>query len=160
MVSVMCVGALAIPLGEFIFAFTSLPPIHWIVPILAGVPFGMGNTIAFAYSNAYLANTYGVYAASALAGQSVLRSLAGGALPLAGPAMYEKLGPKWAGLTLAVVEFALVPIPFVFWRYGEGIRRKSKMIAQLRKDQERLDRRRAMIDIDQLSDEKSKKMEA
>jgi MFS family permease len=131
MVSVMCVGALAIPLGEFMFAFTSLPPVHWIVPILAGIPFGMGNTIAFAYSNAYLANTYGVYAASALAGQSVLRSLAGGVLPLAGPAMYDKLGPKWAGLTLAVVELTLVPIPFVFWRYGERIRRKSPTIAQL-----------------------------
>lgn len=145
LVSVMCVGALAVPVGEFIFAFTSLPPVPWIVPILAGIPFGMGNTIAFAYSNAYLANAYGVYAASALAGQSVLRSLAGGALPLAGPVMYDKFGPKWAGLTLASFELLLVPIPFVFWRYGASIRNRSHMIAQLRKDQERLDQRRAML---------------
>jgi MFS family permease len=159
MVSVMCVGALAIPLGEFIFAFTSLPPVHWIVPILAGIPFGMGNTIAFAYSNAYLANTYGVYAASALAGQSVLRSMAGGVLPLAGPAMYDKLGPKWAGLTLAIVELALVPIPFVFWRNGERIRRKSRMIAQLRMDQERLDQKGAVPADNQVPVNNQKKRE-
>ncbi len=56
-------------------------------PIAFGIPFGMGNTLSFIYGSNYLAGSYGIYAASALAGNAVTRSLFGGTLPLAGPAM-------------------------------------------------------------------------
>ena len=38
--SVVCVGAFASPIGQLWFAWTCVPPVHWIWPILAGVPFG------------------------------------------------------------------------------------------------------------------------
>ncbi len=47
----------------------------------------MGNTLSFIYGSNYLAGSYGIYAASALAGNAVTRSFFGGTLPLAGPAM-------------------------------------------------------------------------
>lgn len=41
MVSVVCLAAILIPAGEIWFAWTCVPvSIHWIVPILAGIPFG------------------------------------------------------------------------------------------------------------------------
>ena len=40
----------------------------------------------------YLVDAYDRYAASALAANTVLRSLAGAFLPLAGPKMYKALG--------------------------------------------------------------------
>ena len=40
MMSVVCIGAIASPLGQLWFAWTCVPPVHWIWPILAGVPFG------------------------------------------------------------------------------------------------------------------------
>jgi len=40
---------------------------------------------------------------------------------------------------LSFIEFALIPIPFVFYRYGHRIREKSALIRQMREDKEKLD---------------------
>jgi multidrug resistance protein len=87
MVSVVCIAAVCCPVGELIFAWTCTPNVHWIVPIIAGIPFGAGNCGVFIYASNYLVHSYGIYAASALAGNAVLRSALGGTLPLAGPMM-------------------------------------------------------------------------
>jgi hypothetical protein len=143
-ISIICFACFLCPIGQLWFSWTSLPvTIHWIWPILAGIPFGAGNSLVFIYASNYLAGCYGIYAASALAGNTVCRSLLGGSLPLAGPAMYAKMTPQWAGTLLGLVQVVLIPIPFVFYRWGEGIRRRSPMIRQLREDQERGERRAA-----------------
>jgi hypothetical protein len=134
--SVMVLGAILTPLGQLGFSWTCLPEsIHWAAPIGFGIPFGAGNTLCFIYGSNYLASAYGIYAASALAGNAVVRSLFGGTLPLAGPNMYEKLTPQWAGTLLGLLEVMMIPIPIVFWRYGARIRKKSKIIRQMREDQ-------------------------
>lgn len=56
--------------------------------------------------------------------------------------MYAKLNPHWAGTLLGLLEVALIPIPFGFYRYGHRIRRRSPLIRSLLKDQERLAGRR------------------
>ena len=103
----------------------------------------MGNTLAFIYSSNYLAGSYGIYAASAFVGNAVIRSVVGGTLPLAGPAMYKALTPQWAGTLLGLLEVCLIPIPLIFYRYGAKIRAKSKVIRQMKEDQEKNDNRRA-----------------
>jgi hypothetical protein len=40
---------------------------------------------------------------------------------------------------LSLVEFALIPIPVVFYLYGHKIREKSALIRQMREDRERVD---------------------
>ncbi|KAL0939592.1 MFS transporter [Colletotrichum truncatum] len=141
---VMTIGAILTPIGQLVFAWTSLPTsIHWAVPIAFGIPFGAGNTISFIYGSNYLAGAYGIYAASALAGNAVMRSLFGGTLPLAGPSMYRALTPQWAGTLCGLLEVALIPIPLIFWRYGERIRSKSRIIRQMREDQEKNESKRA-----------------
>ena len=59
MVSVVCIAAVLAPVGELWFAWTCVPPMHWIWPILAGIPFGAGNTAVFIYASNYLAHSYG-----------------------------------------------------------------------------------------------------
>ncbi|KAI1110340.1 major facilitator superfamily transporter [Nemania sp. NC0429] len=140
---VLVIGALLTPIGQLVFAWTSLPPIHWAVSIAFGIPFGLGNSLSFIYGSNYLAGSYGIYAASALAGNAVTRSLLGGLLPLAGPKLYATLTPQWAGTFLGLLEVILIPIPFVFWRYGDKIRARSPAIRALREDQERIERRAA-----------------
>jgi hypothetical protein len=154
MVSIVCIAALCIPAGELIFAWTCTPNVHWIVPILAGIPFGGGNAAVFIYSSNYLVQSYGIYAASALAGNAVLRSILGGTLPLAGPALYNTLGPHWAGTMLGLLELALVPIPFVFYRYGHKIRMKSGLIRSMQEDKDRLEAKK------QKADEKNSRLAA
>lgn len=127
-VSPVCIGSILIPIGEFWFSWTARPSVHWICPILAGIPFGLGNGLVFIYSTNYLAGSYTVYAASALAGNSLVRYVFGGVLPLAGSQMYHRLGVDYAGTMLALLEVILIPIPFVFYRYGEKIRQRSHLI--------------------------------
>ncbi|GAW22541.1 hypothetical protein ANO14919_120800 [Xylariales sp. No.14919] len=140
---ILAIGSILTPIGQLVFAQTSLPPIHWAVSIAFGIPFGLGNAFTFIYGSNYLAGAYGIYAASALAGNAVTRSLLGGLLPLAGPKLYAALTPRWAGTFLGLLEVVLIPIPFVFWRYGDKIRAKSPAIRALREDQERIERRAA-----------------
>ncbi|KAI1421569.1 major facilitator superfamily domain-containing protein [Xylaria sp. FL1777] len=142
---ILAIGSVLTPIGQLIFAQTSLPPIHWAVSIAFGIPFGLGNAFTFIYGSNYLAGAYGIYAASALAGNAVTRSLLGGLLPLAGPKLYAALTPRWAGTFLGLLEVALIPIPFVFWRYGDRIRAKSPAIKALREEQERIERRAAKV---------------
>ncbi|GFG24519.1 uncharacterized transporter mfs2 [Aspergillus udagawae] len=146
MVSIVCISAVLIPAGELWFAWTCAPAsIHWVVPILAGVLFGAGNTGVFIYASNYLTQSYGVYAASAMAGNSVIRSILGGVLPLVGSYMYAGIGPNWSGTLLGLLEVAIIPIPFVFYKYGYKIRRKSVLIMRMQMDQMRLEGKRKCL---------------
>ncbi|OAQ79177.1 MFS transporter [Purpureocillium lilacinum] len=141
---VMAMGAVSASVGQLGFSWTCLPTsIHWSGPIAFGIPFGFGNTLSFIYGSNYLAGAYGIYAASALAGNAVIRSIFGGTLPLAGPLMYKNLTPQWAGTLLGLLEVITIPIPFMFWKYGGRIRARSRVIRQLREDQERMEDKRA-----------------
>lgn len=129
---VMVIGSLLSPIGQFGFAWTCLPKkIHWIVPILFGIPFGAGNTLSFIYSNSYLARAYGMYTASAMASNAVMRSIFGATLPLAGASMYAAMSPQAAGSLCGGLLVLMIPIPFVFWRYGATIRGRSKVIRDM-----------------------------
>jgi hypothetical protein len=143
MMSIVCIAACLTPIGQLWFAWTCVPAsIHWAAPIAAGIPFGAGNTAVFIYASNYLVHSYGIYAASAMAGNTVIRSLLGGTLPLAGPALYAKIGANWAGTLLGLLEVVIIPIPFMFYRYGAKIRMKSSLIREMREEEERQTRKR------------------
>jgi MFS family permease len=91
------VGAIAIPIGLFWFAWTSHSTIHWMVSIAAGAPFGFGVVLVFLSIMNYLIDSYTVFAASALAANTVLRSLFGAAFPLFASDMFERLGQLCSG---------------------------------------------------------------
>ncbi|PYI15465.1 putative MFS multidrug transporter [Aspergillus violaceofuscus CBS 115571] len=137
MASVVCLGATLLAVGQLWFAWTCTPNVHWVVPILSGVPFGAGNACVFIYASNYVARSYGIYTASALAGNMLTRSIVGACLPLAGPSMYATLGLNWASTLLGLVEAACISIPGVFYFYGHRIRKASPMIQELERMQAR-----------------------
>lgn len=116
------VGALLIPAGLFIYGWTASFRVHWIAPIIGTAVVGMGNIIVFLTVQLYLVDTFTIYAASAIASNTVVRSLAGALLPLAGLPMYEKLGIGWGNSLLGFVAVALFPVAIVMFRYGERLR--------------------------------------
>lgn len=67
-----------------------------------------------------------MYAASALAANTVARSVVGAAFPLFTTQMFEGMGVQWASTLIALVALVLVPIPFLFFKYGARIRANSK----------------------------------
>jgi predicted membrane protein len=135
MVSIVFFGATLLAIGQLWFAWTCTPNVHWIVPIIAGVPFGMGNACVFIYASNYIARSYGIYAASALAGNMFTRSVMGAFLPLAGPSMYQALGLNLGSTILGIVEAVCILIPVVFYFYGHIIRKKSPFIKQMERMQ-------------------------
>ncbi|KAK3995818.1 major facilitator superfamily domain-containing protein [Cladorrhinum sp. PSN332] len=119
-------GAPLITGGLFWFGFTSTPDIHWIVPIIGSAVFGLGMSFAFTGVFTFLVAAYPRYAASALASNALVRCSFAAAFPLFGYQMYEKLGFQWATGLLAFVTLALLPFPYIFFRYGKKIRARSR----------------------------------
>lgn len=70
----------------------------------------------------YLVDAFTVYAASVTAAATVFRSLVGALLPLAGNSMYDALGLGWGTSVLGFIAVAFIPMPLVFWKYGQRIR--------------------------------------
>lgn len=121
-----CFGACCLPIGLFWFAWTSQPSVHWIVPILASVPFGLGFLFVFTCVISYLIDSYMLFAASALAANALLRAILACILPHVSIYMYNRLGNQWASTLVAFLSLICVPIPFLFYKYGPVIRTKSR----------------------------------
>ncbi|KAK6856085.1 hypothetical protein PG995_008236 [Apiospora arundinis] len=115
-----------IPIGLIIFAWTSYPHLIWVGPALGGFPVGFGFIFLYNSANNYLVDTYQHQAASALAAKTFIRSFWGAAVVLFTEQMYDRLGYQWASTLLFFISLACCGIPFLFWKYGESIRRKSK----------------------------------
>ncbi|TVY20810.1 Efflux pump atB [Lachnellula arida] len=119
-------GAVLVPVGIFLFAWTTYASVHWIVPIIGSSIFGMGTLLVFSGIFTFLVDAYPLYAASSLAANSFARSSFGAAFPLFGVQMYHKLGDQWASSLLGFLTLAMMPFPYIFFRYGKKIRGKSR----------------------------------
>ena len=122
----MMISCWCIPIGLFIFAWTSYPQLSWAGPAMGGFPVGFGFIFLYNSANNYLVDSYQHQAASALAAKTFIRSFWGAAVVLFTEQMYERLGDQWASTLLAFISLACCAIPFLFWRYGASIRSKSK----------------------------------
>ncbi|KAG6311175.1 hypothetical protein E4U22_002882, partial [Claviceps purpurea] len=119
-------GSLLVPAGIFMFGWSSFPWVHWIVPIIGSCIFAVGNVLVFTSIFTFLVDAYPLYAASALAANAFVRCIFAAAFPLFGVQMYEKLGYQWASSLLAFLTVVMLPFPYIFFRYGKQIRRKSR----------------------------------
>lgn len=78
----------------------------------------------------YIVDSYPTYAASGVAAAVVLRSLAGFGFPLFAPYMYASLGYGWGNSLLGFLAIGIgIPAPFLFWFYGEKLRKRSQFAA-------------------------------
>ncbi|KAJ5771895.1 hypothetical protein N7520_002424 [Penicillium odoratum] len=123
------IGAIALPISLFVFAWTTFQSIHWIVGIIAIAPFGFGIVILYLSITNFLVDSCKIFAASALAANSILRSLIGAAFPLFTVTMYDNLGVHWASSIPAFLALACVPFPFLNSKYGQSIRKKCRYAA-------------------------------
>ena len=63
-----------------------------------------------------------MYAASVTAAATILRSLVGALLPLAGSSLYDALGVGWGASVLGFVSVTFIPLPILLYVYGQKIR--------------------------------------
>ncbi|KAI9691246.1 MAG: hypothetical protein M1820_009823, partial [Bogoriella megaspora] len=110
----MVPGAISIPIALFWYGWSAQAKTHWIVPIVGTGVFGFGMMLSFMPASTYLIDVYTIYAASAMAANTVLRSVFAAVLPLAGQDMYATLGLGWGNSLLAFIALALMPTPLLF----------------------------------------------
>ncbi|KAJ4505608.1 hypothetical protein HRR83_008607 [Exophiala dermatitidis] len=139
------VGSIVLPIGLFLFAWTTYPSVHWIVPVIGGMLFSCGLVMVFISLIGYLVDSYVIYAASVLAANSVLRSLFATAFPLFTTQMYDNLGDQWASSIPAFLALGCLPFPFLFHKYGRRIRTKCKYTSEAAKMLEIVHRHHAVM---------------
>jgi len=130
-VPLACLGAPLLSISMFWLGWTARPSIHWIVPVLAAIPFGIAYLLIFMALLNYLVDAYEIFSASATAAASCSRSLFAVVLPFAARPMYERLGIAWACSLLGFISLVLGVIPFFFLKYGDQIRARSKFCKEL-----------------------------
>lgn len=126
-------GAPSFAISLFWLGWTARPGIHWIVPTLSALPFGVGFLLIFMALINYIVDAYGTaFAASGLGAASCSRAIFGVVLPFAAKPMYETLGFAWACSLLGFLSIVMGAVPFVFLKYGAKIRENSKLCQEVK----------------------------
>ncbi|KAF2669663.1 MFS general substrate transporter [Microthyrium microscopicum] len=124
-------AACLLPVGLFIYGWTTQYKVHWIAPLIGTACTGFALLVIFMSMQTYIVDAFTRYAASAIAANTVLRSLLGSLLPLCGLKMYNKLGLGWGNSLLGFLALALVPIPLLFAIYGSWLRKNPRFQVKL-----------------------------
>jgi MFS transporter, DHA1 family, multidrug resistance protein len=119
-------GSVAFSAGMFITAWTADPKYPWIAPVIGLTLMGFGFFTIFQSGINYLVDTFQKTAASAIAANTFLRSCFAGAFPLVITPLYHNVGVPWGTSIFAFFAAAMIPIPFLFYRYGASLRARSK----------------------------------
>ncbi|RLV92781.1 Polyamine transporter 1 [Spathaspora sp. JA1] len=124
----MMIGSLTFVLGIFWLGWSGSYPqqVHWIVPTIGIAFVGNGLILIFLPCMNYIIDCYLYLAASALAGNTFLRSSFGAAFPLFSMQMFVNMKIQWASTLVGCIGIAMIPVPFLFYKYGKKIREKSK----------------------------------
>ena len=129
-IPVMLPCTVLLPIGLFWFGWSAEARVHWIMPDIGATLAAGAMICGYQAIQTYVIDSYTMYAASAVAAITCLRSIAGFGFPLFAPAMYDALGYGWGNSVLAFAAIAIgVPAPWFFWHYGETLRNKSKYAA-------------------------------
>ncbi|ERF71240.1 hypothetical protein EPUS_08158 [Endocarpon pusillum Z07020] len=111
-----------LPIGLFWFAWTSDKDIPWVPQAVADINIGMKVFMVFVQSFDYLADVYLVFANSAIAANTTLRSLLAAGFPPFATQIYHKLGVNWASTLLGFLAAAMTPVPIYFYIFRKKIR--------------------------------------
>lgn len=122
----LVVGAVVFPIGLFMFALASVPSVHWSISVMSIALIGFGIYMIFFSSLNYIVDAFLEYTASAVAANTLLRSMFGAIFPLFGKQLFEGLGVRNASLIITAFAALLLPATIVFLKYGKRIRENSK----------------------------------
>ncbi|PPQ85275.1 hypothetical protein CVT25_010048 [Psilocybe cyanescens] len=126
-----CVAGFLFPISMFMFAWSATSKVPWIVLVVALSIYLWAVSTIYMTIFTYLADCYGMYASSALAGQSLCRNLMATIFPLFAERMFRALGYRWANTIFAIAGTVMSPIPIILFFYGPRILARSKMVGQL-----------------------------
>jgi multidrug resistance protein len=127
----LIIGSILIPAGYFWYGWATEYHTHWIVPIIGSSLISIGAMFCFLPVSMYLVDAYSVFAASATAGNLMVRSIVSAVLPLAAEPLYHSVGYGWGNSIFAFIAMAFLPVPFLLVRYGCFLRTHPRFQVQL-----------------------------
>ncbi|QUC17031.1 uncharacterized protein UV8b_01272 [Ustilaginoidea virens] len=132
-----CMGGPLFVVSLLWLGFGAKTSVSFVVPMLAGVPFGLGFMLIFTSMLNYLTDAYETFAASANAAASCCRSILAMVLPLATTPMFRQLRVAGACALIAGLSALMCVIPFLFIWKGPGIRERSSFCIALKEQKEK-----------------------
>ncbi|KAK5629493.1 hypothetical protein RRF57_005208 [Xylaria bambusicola] len=140
-VPLAAIGGPLFAISLFWLGFSARKDVHYAVPSLAGIGFGVGYQLIFMGMLNYLTDAYEIFAASANAASSSSRSFLAVLLPLATTSMFDQLGISGSLSLLGGLSLLLSGVPFVFLWKGERIRAGSAFCIALKEEKLEMERR-------------------
>ena len=131
-----CITALLLPIGIFVAFMPSQTTQPGDPGIILAVGIGLatwGIYAVYLASFNYFADTYHIYASSALAANGFCRNVLGGGFPVLTGLMFDGMTVRGGGAMLGSVAIVLGFIPIVLVIWGAKIRAKSRMATMLEK---------------------------
>ncbi|KAK3708861.1 hypothetical protein LTR37_011191 [Vermiconidia calcicola] len=133
------VGGVAFAIGVFWFGCSGHDSsVHWIVPSVSGIFTRFGIMAIFLQSLNYLIDAYLIVAASAIAANTFLRSLAGAGFPLFARQMILGMGTQWAGTLLGCVAIVLIPVPICFTLGVQRFERRVHLLQRFQRQMQQM----------------------
>lgn len=125
------IGSILMPLGVFIFGWTTRADYHWVGPVFGAIIFGMSAVLNFQSLLQYLGMSFPRFVASAFASNDMFRSVVAGCFPLFANPLFNNLSNStypvaWGSTVLGFISLAMILIPVLFYIYGHKIRANSK----------------------------------
>ncbi|KAH8805190.1 major facilitator superfamily domain-containing protein [Xylogone sp. PMI_703] len=119
-------GAPTIPISLFWMGWTDYSSISIWSPVMASVLLGYGIICIFMTAYMYVIDSYETYAASALTFMTLTRYSIAGGMTVVGVPFYKNMGTHWTLTILGCISVLMVPIPYILYRYGHVVRKRSK----------------------------------
>ncbi|KAK1515344.1 uncharacterized protein CCOS01_13537 [Colletotrichum costaricense] len=120
-------GSLLLPITLLGGGWTAEYRVHWIVPILFQGLTMMCSLLIYSTASLFMLDAYGpLYGASASGAMMFSRYGMSFVFPLFALRLFKALGVGWASTLLAGMGILLAPTPWLFWKCGEKLRRKSR----------------------------------
>ncbi|KAH8799685.1 caffeine resistance protein [Xylogone sp. PMI_703] len=113
-------------IGMLAYGWMAQYKVHWIAVDIAVFIMLFGMQLGGLPTTAYVIDSYGGHASSAMAALQFTRSLMAFLFPLFAPSMYRTLGYGWTNTLLALLSFLLsIPLPLFIWKYGARLRARA-----------------------------------
>lgn len=142
------IGSLTMAPSLFWLAWTARSSVHWMAPVASGVFFGFSLVLIFFSILTYFSMAYPpISVASAIAANNFARYIVSSVFPLFTVQMLENrhLHVYWGLTVFAFIALLLIPVPWIFSKYGATLREKSKygwtaMLRQEREEKEKAEK--------------------
>lgn len=120
------ITAPCLPIGLFWMAWTAYASISYWSSLAGSTLIGISFLGIFAAAYMYIIDAFETHAASGLAIAACVRYVAAGAMVPVSLPMYKNLGVHWTLTLLGCISLIMTPVPFVMWKCGPAIRKRSR----------------------------------